>query len=72
MAAVNRVPVLVDPDQMATLRRVAEWTGRSEEEIVADALTAYLDDQVMAVAVEEVDAVRAERRARGVHARAAS
>jgi len=72
VAAVNRVPVLVDPDQMATLRRVSEWTGRTEDEIVADALTAYLDAQVMAVAVEEVDAVRAERRARGVRTRAAS
>lgn len=72
MAVDKRVPVLVDPDQLETVRRIAEWTGRSEDEVVADALTAYLDDQVMAVANTEVHAVRTERRARGAQARAAS
>jgi hypothetical protein len=72
MAADNRVPVLVDRDQMETVQLVGEWTGRSADEVVADALTAYLDDQVMAVALEEVHAVRAERRARGARTRAAS
>ena len=63
MAARDRVPVTLDPDQMETVRQVAEWTDRSEDEVLFDALTAYLDDQVMAVANEEVHAVRAERRA---------
>lgn len=70
MAARKRVPVLIDADQMETVRRVAEWTERSEDDVIADALTSYLDDQVMAVANEEVHAVRAERRARATQARA--
>lgn len=72
MATRKRVPVRIDPDQMETVRQVAEWTGRTEDEVISDALTAYLDDQVMAVANEEIRAVRAERRARAQHARAAS
>lgn len=62
----------IDPDQMETVRQVAEWTGQTEPEVIAAALTAYLDDQVMAVANEEIRAVRAERRARPRRTRAAS
>lgn len=70
----TRKPELIgiDPDQMETVRQVAEWTGRSEEEVIAAALIAYLDEQVMAVANEEIRAVRAERRARPQRTRAAS
>lgn len=72
MAAQNGVPVAIDADQMKAIRRVAEWTDRTEDEVISDALDAYLDDQVMAVANEEVHAVRAERRAHAASARAAS
>lgn len=70
----TRKPELIgiDPDQMETVRQVAEWTGRSEEEVIAAALIAYLDEQVMAVANQEIRAVRAERRARPQRTRAAS
>lgn len=71
MATRDRVPVTLDADQMETVRQVAEWTDRTEDEVISDALDAYLDDQVMAVANEEVHAVRAERRAHAA-SRAAS
>ncbi len=64
--------VRIDSDQMGTVRQVAEWTSRTEDEVISAALTAYLDDQVMQVANEEIRAVRAERRSRGPHARAVS
>lgn len=72
MDAQNRVPVTIDADQMDTIRRVAKWTDRTEDEVIFDALDVHLDDQVMAVANEEVHAVRAERRAHAASARAAS
>ncbi|MBC8092066.1 MAG: hypothetical protein H7Y15_09050 [Pseudonocardia sp.] len=72
MAARDRVSVTIDADQMKTIRRVAEWTDRTEDEVIFDALDAHLDDQVMAVANEEVHAVRAERRADTASTRAAS
>jgi hypothetical protein len=63
---------LIDAGQLETVRQVAEWTGRSEDEVIAEALAAYLDDQVMEVVTEEVRAVRAERRVRAARSRAAS
>lgn len=68
----KRVRVGIDPEQMETVRQVAEWIGRTEDEVISAALTADLDDQVMAAANREVRAVRAERRIPTQHARAAS
>lgn len=64
MAEGDRPVISIDPAILDTVQRVAEWTGRTPEQLVRDALVAYLDEQVAVVVDEEIQAVRAERRAR--------